>query len=116
VTLPKVDLGVYISQLSSFEQRVRSDCGGTNNFGMNIELRTRFSAWTTGVATQPKNGTARGLLAQALDYNIHRAHHVPILHRSTECPGCAGCRPSPGPWLHYTWRILHASSNPAQSG
>jgi hypothetical protein len=73
VTLPKVDLGVYISQLSPFEQRVPSDCGGTNNFGMNIELRTRFSAWKTGVATQPKNGTAGGLLAQGLDYNTHRA-------------------------------------------
>ena len=42
VTLPKVDLSVYIPQLSSFEQRVRSECGETNNFGMNIELRTYF--------------------------------------------------------------------------
>jgi hypothetical protein len=42
VTLPKVDLSVYIPQLSSFEQRVRSECGETNIFGMNIELRTYF--------------------------------------------------------------------------
>ena len=37
MTLPKVDLSVYIPQLSSFKQLVRSECGETNNFGMNIE-------------------------------------------------------------------------------
>ena len=42
VTLPKVDLSVYIPPLSSFEQRVCSECGETNIFGMNIELRTYF--------------------------------------------------------------------------
>ena len=35
--------------------------------------------------------------------------------RAPSAAGCAGCRPSPGPWLHYTWRILHASSNPAKT-
>ena len=104
------------SQLDPYERLLALYWGGTPILVPKIELRTGFSACTTSVATQPKNCTAGGLLAQGLDYNTHRAHHVPILHRSTEYPGCAGCRPSPEPWLHYTWRILHASSNPAKSG